>query len=961
MTFKIKRFIEIIFISLLSLKGISQIKVTGSITDKIGNFIPGVMLKVTTNDSVFFTGTSSDASGSFSLSLKPNQIYILKFSYLGYADRIKTIETKNEPLEVGKIFLKETAKNLSEVEVKTTQIRGEQKGDTTSFNSNTFKTHPDANAEDLIKKMPGITSDNNGVKVNGESVQKVLLDGKPFFGDDPNAALKNIPADMIDRVEIFDKMSDQSAFSGFNDGNQQKTINLLTKKGKNVGYFGKVYGGYGADETFDFKNDGRYNAGATLNSFNVKRRVSLLLLSNNINIQNFSSSDITGAMSNTGQSSGRGGPGGGGGQPGGQAGAGSLLTAPQNGNTATQSAGLNYSDAWGKKVTVSGSYFFNYTDNKNQSLITRNYFTENGLVYKQINNDQNTNQNHRANLRLEYAIDSANKITLTPSLNFQNNKAVSGLLANNVVFGDKLLSNTNTHSTSNNIGYDFSNSILYQHKFAKRGRTISLNVNTQLTEKNNDGTYLSVNNYGDSTTSGLNQSYKTYSNSKKVSGNLSYTEPLNKNAQIQISYNPSYTEGLSDKKTNDYDTIAQIFDNFNAPLSNKYNNIYITQRGGLSYKYQKEKLNFSFGSDGQQATLTGQQTFPVAFSINKSFQTILPNAQMNYKFSKSKNLRVNYRTSTNVPSISQLQNVIDVSNPLQLKTGNSDLKQTFENNLFARFGGFNTQTSRNAMVFVSGNFINNYISNATYILRTDSVIQGYTVKKGSQLTKPVNLNGYYTARAFFVYGFPVKAIKSNLNANGGVTLNHTPSIINNILNISDNYAFSGGAFIGSNISQNLDFSLGYNGTYNAIKNSVQKQSDNIYVTHATTFKINWIFLKGFVLNTDVVHTLYDGLSKSYNQNYFLWNAYVGYKFLKDRSLEAKLSVFDILNQNRSIGRTVTGSYTEDYNTTVLKRYFMFTLTYTFKKFKSGTQPKAEEDPNPMRNMPGMPPRMGGGN
>ncbi|MEO6305089.1 MAG: TonB-dependent receptor, partial [Bacteroidia bacterium] len=876
--------------------------------------------------------------------------YILKFSYLGYADLFKTIDVTNESVNFGKLTLKETAQNLSEVEVKTTQIRGEQKGDTTQFNSDSFKTNPDASAEDLLKKLPGVTSDNNGVKVNGETVQKVLVDGKPFFGDDPNAALKNLPADIIDKVEIFDKMSDQSAFSGFNDGSQQKTINLVTKKGKNVGYFGKVYGGYGTDD--------RYNGGATVNSFNNKRRVSLLLLSNNINQQNFSSSDITGAMGNSGQSSGRsgGGPG-----VGGQGGSGSLLTAPQNGNTATQSAGLNYSDTWGKKVTVSGSYFFNYTDNKNQSSIVRNYFTEDKLVYKQYNNDENKNINHRANLRLEYAIDSANKLIITPSINFQDNKAKSMLAATNTILDGNFLSNTNTNSSNNNLGYDFSNGILFQHKFGKRGRTISLNLNTQLTEKNNDGSYFSVNNYGDTITTCLDQKYDTYSNSKKISGSLSYTEPLNKNTQLQFNYSPSHTEALSNKQTNDYDSIMHDYSHFDNALSNKYSNVYETQKGGISYKYQKEKLNFSFGTDAQQSTLTGQQTFPIAFAINKSFQNILPNAQMNYKFSKSKNLRINYRTSTNIPSISQLQSVVDISNPLQVRTGNTDLKQTFENNVFARFGGFNSVTMRNAMIFINGSYVDNYITNATYILRSDSAIQGYDVKAGSQLTKPINLNGYYTGRAFFVYGFPVTQIKSNVNINGGVTYNHTPTLINSRLNLSDNYALIGGGYIGSNISQKLDFSIGYNGTYNIVKNSVQKQSDNTYVTQATTVKVNWLFLNGFVLNTDVVYTIYNGLSQSYNQEYFLWNAYFGYKFLKDKSLEAKVSVFDLLNQNRSIGRNITGNYTEDYNTTVLKRYFMFTLTYTFKKFKSGTQPKSEVEENPMRNVPGMPQRQHGNN
>lgn len=933
---KIKYYLSF-FIILFTTCAFAQTVVSGNVIDKNGEAIPGVIIKITTPDSAFVRGVSTDVEGNFNISLETGKNYILKFTYLGHADLFKKISTGNEPLALGKLILKEAAKTLAEVEVKTTQIRGEQKGDTTQFNASSFKTNPDASAEDLIKKMPGVTSDNNGVKVNGESVQRILVDGKPFFGDDANAALKNLPADIIDKVEVFDKMSDQSAFTGFSDGNEQKTINLVTKKGKNVGTFGKVFGGYGSDE--------RYNAGATINNFNSKRRISLLLLSNNINQQNFSAADITGAMSNTGSSGGRG-----------RNAQSALMTSPQNGNTTTQAAGLNYSDAWGKKITVSGSYFFNYTDNKNHSDITRNYFTDNNLIYKQINDDRIVNQNHRTNFRFEYNIDSSDKIILSPSLSFQNNAARSNLSASNIIFDNQFLSNTDTRSSIDNIGYDFSNFLLYQHKFAKRGRSISLSINTQLTEKDNDGTYVSQNNYGDTLNSGLDQTFVTYSNSKKISANLSYTEPLSKNTQLQLSYNPSYTEGLSNKSTNDYDTVALDYVDFNSALSNKYNNIYQTQKGGLSYRYQKEKLNLSFGVDAQQSTLSGQQTFPFEFKVNRDFQNILPNARLNYKFSKAKNLRIYYRSSTNIPSISQLQNVLDISNPLQVRSGNPELKQTFENNLNIRYGGFNAQTSRNTMLFINGNYTDNFISNATYILSSDSVIQGYLVKAGSQLTKPVNLNGYYTARAFFVYGFPVAAIKSNLNINGGVTYNHTPSLINNRLNISDNYALNGGAYIGSNVSENLDFSIGYNGSYNIVKNSVQKQSDNNYVTQATTFKLNWIFLDGFVINTDVVYTVFSGLSQSYNQEYFLWNTYVGYKFFKDRSLEAKVSVFDLLNQNRSIGRTVTGNYTEDFNTTVLKRYFMFTLTYTFKKFKSGTQPKSETEENPMKNIPGMPER-----
>lgn len=921
-------FISFVFFTLLS---VAQVELSGVIIGKGSEALPGATVKVMNEDSGFVTGALAGPDGEFVCSVQPGKTYLLRIIYLSYADLFKTVKTGSTNLALGKIFLKENAQQLAEVEIKSLQTRGEQKGDTTAFNANAFKTNPDATAEDLIKKMPGVTSDNNGVKVNGENVQKILVDGKPFFGDDPNAALKNLPADIIDKVEVFDKLSDQAQFTGFNDGDPSKTINIVTKKGKNVGQFGRAYAGYGTDE--------RYNAGAALNSFKDKRRLSLLLLSNNINQQNFSLSDITGAMGSSGGNN----RGGGGGQGGRQSGNSTLLTSPQNGNTATQSAGLNYSDEWGKKITVSGSYFFNYTDNKNHSDLRRNYFTQDRLAYTQTNDDRNFNQNHRANLRFEYSIDSSNKLTLTPSLNFQNNDAGSSLVANNTILDNVLRGYTSTRSNISNSGYDFSNNALFQHKFLKPGRTISLNVNTQLSNRGNEGIYYSRNVFDDTTGTTLDQHFRTNGDTKKISANLSFTEPLNKVAQLQLSYIPSYTEGRSDKRTNDYDSVARAYNDFNTPLSNKYSNVYLTQKGGITYRYRKDKLNFSLGVDGQVSTLKGNQTFPVTFEIDQSFRNILPNAMMNYRFSKTKNIRIYYRSNTNIPSISQLQNVVDISNPLQIKSGNPALKQTFDNNLNIRFGGFNPQTARNAMVFVNASFTGNYISNATYILQSDSLIQGYLARSGTQLTKPVNLDGYYAARGFFVYGFPVSAIKSNLNFNGGITYNHNPSVINNQLNYSNSYAGNAGVFIGSNVSDKLDFSIGYTGNYTIVKNTAQKKSDNNYFSHNASFKINWIFLKGFVINTDLTHNFYNGLSQNFNQEFLLWNAYIGYKFLKNRSLEAKISVFDILNQNRSVGRNVTASYTEDYNTVVLRRYLMFTLTYTFKNFKNGSQPPKNED------------------
>jgi hypothetical protein len=951
MNTKINSKILVLLLSLVFLDLKSQIKVDGELIDEKGNALPGATIKVLNTDSSLAGGATTSEKGQFTLLLSAEKSYILKLTHLSYygIEQFQSLSIKSAPVYLGKIIFRESkTTKLQEVEIISLQQRGEQRGDSTSFNAGAFKTNPDATAEDLVKKMPGVTSDNSGLKVNGETVQKVLVDGKPFFGDDPNATVKNVPADMIDKVEFFDKMSDQAQFSGFNDGNQQKTMNIVTKKGKNEGQFGRVYGGIGVDEN----NELRYNGGASINSFKGARRISFLLLSNNINQQNFSMSDLSGVMNNSGQSMSGGGGSGGGGMSGNSG----LFNSPQKGITSTQAAGLNYTDNWGKKISVTGSYFFNYTDNSNVAVLNRQYFTDDNLTYTQTNKDRTVNQNHRFNFRFEYAIDSVNKLIITPAVTIQKNEASSSLVAGNSNSSNLFLSKTITDSKNNTGAYDFSNNLLWQHKFKKQGRSFAIGIFTQLNEKNIAGEYKSLSEYSDTSLSSLDQNFNTYNITKKIAPNLTYTEGLTKFAQLQVSYNPSYTEGNSDKSTNDFNAITNDYSSFNSNLSNKYSNVYQTQRAGLAYKYNKSKLNFSFGADVQQSDLKGDQTYPTAFQLNQSFKNILPNAQLNYKFNAVTNLRVFYRSNTNIPSLNQLQNVIDVSNPLQLRSGNENLKQTFDHNLNIRFGGFNKQTSRNAMLFMNGSYTGNYIGTSTGILTSDTVIQNIPIKAGSQLSKPVNLSNYYNARLNAVYGLPVKSIKSNLNVNGGLNYNHTPSIINAVLNYASSYATNAGIFIGSNISEKLDFSLGYNANYTLVKNSVQKKSDNSYFTQSAMFKVNWIFAKGFVINTDITQTLYKGLSLNFNQEYTLWNAYVGYKFLKSKLLEAKISVFDILNQNRNISRTVTGSYTEDNNTTVLRRYLMFTLTYTIKHFKNGTAPKEEE--RPMMYPNGRPQGMG---
>jgi hypothetical protein len=293
-----------------------------------------------------------------------------------------------------------------------------------------------------------------------------------------------------------------------------------------------------------------------------------------------------------------------------------------------------------------------------------------------------------------------------------------------------------------------------------------------------------------------------------------------------------------------------------------------------------------------------------------------------------------YRTSTQAPSIAQLQDVVDISNPLFLTSGNPDLKQSYTHGLTLRYGKTKADKGKGLFGFASASYTQDYFGTASYIPTQDSMLaNGVALRRGSQYSIPVNLNGYWNVRSFATYGMPVSLIKSNLNLNGGVSYTRNPSLINSVANFANTYTFNGGVVISSNISENLDFTLSYNGNYNLVNNTLQASGNSNYYYHAATAKVNWIFLQRFVLNSSITQSLYSGLGQGFDQKFYLWNAYVGYKFLKDKSLEAKVSAYDILKQNRNITRNVTNTYVEDVRTQALTQYFMFTLTYTLRNFK----------------------------
>ncbi len=896
-----------------------------------------VLIKTVTDS--LLRGTVTGADGRFELARPFIPEVKLEITFLGYKT-ITKIHSMREPVELGELILLEDTKVLGEVLVQGVSVVGEQKGDTTSFNANAFKTQTNAQAEDLIKKMPGITMQGGQIQAQGEQVQKILVDGREFFGSDPNIALRNLPADAIDRVEVLDQRSDQSRLTGFDDGSYTKTINIILRTDKKNGSFGRTYAGYG--------NDDRYAAGGSVNFFKGDQRISVLGLFNNINQQNFSSQDLAGLTANASAGAGRGGAMGGmggGGFGGGQWGGGgnnNFLVGNSGGIVTTNAMGLNYSDKWGKKVNVTGSYFFNNTANSLRQITNRETIVNANLRQYYEENLINTvkNNNHRANARIEADINEKNSIVLTPSLSFQDNSTFSdrdALIRNSL--GDSL-SALRSISNATTKAVNLSNNLTYRYKFDKKGRTLSTEVFTAWTNRDQDSDLLAASrefrrNLVDTATQ------ETYSLNEGFNYrvNLTFTEQLSKNAIGTFGYQIGNNATAADQKTFQIDEERKAV--LDTALSNEFDNKFITQRLRSGYAYNKDAWSVNVNMDYQNARLDNEAFFPVPGTFNRSFNNFLPSANLNYRNRKTGfSWRVRYRTSTNEPSVSELQNVVNNQNPLNLRVGNPDLGQSYNHNIFANISKINLEKSRTLFLFVTHSVTSDFIGNSTFLTTKDTLINNeILLRSGGQLTRPVNLDGNIRSSFFLTYGAPLKKLKTQFNINSRVSFNRTPGLINGISNLNDNLTLSQGLTFNSNISQNVDFSISTTGSYNIVNSSLQQNLNNNFYQQESTMRLYFSSKNGkFFMGNNVAHSLYSGLSEGFNQNFWLWNMEGGFRFAKNNKAEIKAVVFDVLNQNNSISRTISDVAVTDVFTNVLTRYGMITFTYILGNFK---QPAAQ--------------------
>ncbi|MDZ4744420.1 MAG: outer membrane beta-barrel protein [bacterium] len=901
--------------------------------------------RVMLSRSIDTTGAITTRDGSFTVKNVVDGRWQLHISYIGYDTLSRGLRIEGADVDLRQLLLKEAFTSDSGVVVEATAVGSVQKGDTVEMNAKAFKTAKDASAEDLVQKMPGITVQDGKIQAQGEQVRQVLVDGRQFFGDDPNAALKNLPAEMIDKVQVFDQGSEQSRFTGAIDPNGNKTLNIVTKRNMRNGQFGRVYGGYGDQE--------RYKLGSTTNLFNDDQRITLLAQSNNINEQNFSIEDLVGAMgggsggfggrsggsqSMRGGHSGAGGPGGGGGGFRGGGGMGDFMVDQRNGLTTTHAGGVNYSEKWGASVDAQASYFFNYSENEAEQSLLRQFVLPDaiGQSYDQSTLNTSTNINHRMRGRFEIRLDSLNSFVLTPRATAQFNNGhslVDGFNRQN----DSVLSTTKNNLATNLNGYTLNNDLLYRHLFATPGRTFSTNV--AMNVSGNDGTsrlrsITSIPTDTSDTNDSLDQNSVLDKFALSINPNITYAEPLTTTSSLALTAEATITSTESDRQTSTIDRItgASLLD---PALTNTFTSTYTQYSFTPTYRWADtgKVWGVELGVAAQQSELTSDQTFPTPFDLRRTFFNVLPNASVRWSMASDKNLRLNYRARTSPPSIDQLQDVINNSNPLQLTVGNSALDQDESHSLFARYSANDIIASTSFFLFTNATLTNNYVGNAVTIATADTMVApGIVLPRGGQISKPVNLDGQFSLRSFAVFGLPLTFISCNLNVNGGVQYSQTPGLINDLENRSDNTTGNLGLSLSSNISEDIDFTISSQLAQNSVRNSLQAERNSDFTTITSRLRWNWKIIGGLVWSGDLGSTLTSGFSDGFNQNVVLLNSSVAYKFLENDRAEVRLSINDVLGQNTNIQRTVYDSYTDDIRSNLLQRYGLLTFTYNFRNF-----------------------------
>jgi hypothetical protein len=889
-----------------------KITIQGFLKDSANQPLPSAtVLLLNPADSSLINFAPSDSEGKFVFKNVNRQSFLLKVSYVGFSPYLQKIDpdTSHEIVELGILHLREESKQLKELVVEAEKTPVVIKNDTVEFNAPSFKVNENAMVEDLLKKLPGVEVDNDGtIRAQGKEVERVTVDGKTFFGNDPKVATRNLPADAVSKVQVFDKKSDQATFTGIDDGQREKTINLELKEEKRKGAFGNISLGAGDDR--------RYQAKASVNQFRKGKQLSFLGMANNINEQgfgideymNFSGgsqsmisgrSDVRIELNDENQN----------GVP---LNFGNRIYGVMN----SSAGGLNFNKGLNKKTEIGTSYFYNHLDHDMRgSLLRENYFPDVKLDYSQNSVNNSINDNHKLNFLLDHKVDSMNSVKFNTSATFnQTDASENG--HTKLIDGSGLLINSSDRATVA-LGRTarLTSALLWRHKFSKKGRTLSTNFQHNISEDERSGSLDAWTKIRDNEAGHLMQKNDQEIVNKSYAATVSYTEPLGRRKYLEGNY--SWRINQNSFLRNVYDVLENELVKVE-DISTEYSSEYQFQRAGLNFKINRRNYNVTVGSSIQNAKLVGiLKTSDVR--ISKTFINVLPVARFNYSFSNEKNLEFDYETNVQEPSIRQLQPVTENSDPLNLYVGNPDLRPAYAQNWRLNYMAFNPVSFVNFFSFIE----------ATYT--TDAIVISQSIDtEGIRTSKPVNVRNNKILQGNISMGFPIKQISSRIGLSSNFSRQSGITVIDDVQGKTLQKTISGRVRYDFRYQEIFDIGLTATISRQTAEFGIS-ENDQQYYNNSFTAESNLTFLKNYVVSTSLEYLDYRNRTNGFNQGVPLLDVSVSRFLLKGKAGELRASVKNLLDKSLGVTQTSGLNYFERTEMNSLGRYFLLSFVYSLNK------------------------------
>ncbi|PKA97453.1 carboxypeptidase-like protein [Flavobacteriaceae bacterium MAR_2009_75] len=884
-----------------------EFKITGSVVDATS----AQPLEATTvyaespKDSSLVAYTISDEKGYFELedrsSLKEFNLY---FSFNGYKTLTMKVEVKPE-IKLGTVQMEPQTQELLGVDVVGDRVPITVKKDTLEFNADSFKTRPDANVEDVLKRLPGVDVDSDGkITVNGKEVNQVLVNGQVFFSNDPKVATKSLPKEVIDKIQITDTKTKTQEFTGEEGDGENKTINLTIKKDKNKGVLGRISAGYGTDE--------RYQLNGLLNHFNDTERVSFIASSNNINNSGFSFDEIYDMVGRT-----RGGYDG--------ARESGLLNNFGNGITTSSNLGGSYANAEKGKYEVDGNYFFGYSDSFNDQKTNRENILPDGRFFTDSDSKfRGSSNSNRGSASLEFDIDKTLRVTLEPSMSVSRTDSYNQNTSVSYDEDGNLINRNNRTTRDDGFQRNFSNRFSIIKKLDTLGRFVSLRFSNNNNENRNASNLSSLREvFGDESEEQTLDQFSEVDNKRnnyEIQGE--YRHPITEKIFLDLEYEYSYDDRDNQKEVFDFNEEEGSYNLFNEELSSNFNFKNIQQTPSFGIRRNGEKLNFRIVAEYKFTELSNQD-FLQNTSFSKSYENLLFNARMRYSFGKNKRFNARYRSNLNFPSVNQLQPVPNVSNPLNIVIGNPELSPAVSHNINFHYNDFNWKDRTGLYAYLNVDFQENKVSG---ISTTD--------ENFLRTTRFTNIDGNYNGWAGFGYSKEVKkdsTITAKFNLRPGVSFGRQVSFSNGVRLEAESFDISPYLSTTINYRELVEFEPGYGITFNNTQYNLDNFEDVKFTAQNASLRTTTYWPKNVIWGNDIRYTYNGNVGQGFRKDAVFWNMSLGLEILNKKAT-VKVLAYDLLDQNINTRRTTGEDFIQDFQGTVLKRYFMGSFTYKFDQF-----------------------------